>query len=183
MPTMTELDAAAPRHPVFVALATQGAVNRLASAWLADHGVKADGDGALSAASAIAALNALRAVQTFEERQRSIRDLLAYYAGAGVTTHVDNAGGWPPGTAPAAIAQTGDGGLQYLDPVDGYTPELALAKKGDLPGRLRLLMYLPRPDAGAAVPQSAPRQPDDGVRRRRPANRRGRRTGRRRRVR
>lgn len=141
MPTAAELDAAAPNHPVLLVLAGQGATNSRGKAWLGGKGVTVTDTGALSGPQSIAALNALRADVTFEDRKRAIRDLLAYYSSMGVTTHIDNGGGWPPMPALATLVRTGDGGLNALDPVIGYLPQLALEREGRLPGRLRLMFY------------------------------------------
>lgn len=141
MPTAGELDAAAPNHPVLLVLAGQGATNSRGKAWLAGKNVTVGETGALSASESIAALNALRATMTFEDRKRAIGDLLAYYSSMGVTTHVDNGGGWPPMPPLATLVRTGDGGLNTLDPATGYLPQLALEREGRLPGRLRLMFY------------------------------------------
>lgn len=141
MPTAAELDSAAPNHPVLLVLAGQGATNTRGKAWLAGQSVNVGERGLLSGPASIAALNALRATMTFEDRKRAIRDLLAYYSSLGVTTHIDNGGGWPPMPALANVVRTGDGGLNTLDPVTGYLPQVALDRDGRLPGRLRLMFY------------------------------------------
>jgi hypothetical protein len=141
MPTASELDAAAPTHPVLLVLAGQGTTNTRGKAWLVGKGVTVGETGGLSGPASIAALNALRADVTFEDRKRAIGDLLAYYSSLGVTTHIDNGGGWPPMPALSALVRTGDGGLNALDPFTGYLPQLALEREGRLPGRLRLMFY------------------------------------------
>ena len=141
MPTAAELDAAAPDHPVLLMIAGQGATNARGTAWLAARNVTAGDTGVLSGPESIAALNALRATMTFEDQKRTVRDLLAYYASLGVTTHIDNGGPWPPMPAIANVARTGDGGLNALDPATGYLPQLSLDREGRLPGRLRVLFY------------------------------------------
>ena len=141
MPTAAELDAAAPDHPVLLMIAGQAVTNARGRTWLSEHGVTVDDDGGMAAADSIAALNALRATMTFDDRKRTVRDLLAYYASLGVTTHIDNGGPWPPAPAIAKVARTGDGGLNALDPATGYLPQLALDREGRLPGRLRLMFY------------------------------------------
>jgi predicted amidohydrolase YtcJ len=141
MPTAAELDAAAPEHPVLLMIAGQGVTNTRGKAWLAARQVAAGDTGTLPGPESIAALNALRATMTFEDQKRTIRDLLAYYASMGVTTHIDNGGPRPPAPALARLSRTGDGGLNTLDPVTGYLPQLALDREGRLPGRLRVLFY------------------------------------------
>lgn len=140
-PSAAELDAAAPEHPVLLMLAGQAVTNARGRAWLASRNVMVPDSGTLSGGVSVAALNALRSTMTFEDRKRTIHDLLAYYAGMGVTTHIDNGGPWPPMPAIAKVARTGDGGLNALDPATGYLPQLALEREGRLPGRLRLMFY------------------------------------------
>ena len=141
MPTGAELDAAAPDHPVLLMIAGQGATNARGKAWLTARQVAVGDNGALGGPESIAALNALRATMTFEDRKRTVRDLLAYYSSMGVTTHIDNGGPRPPAPAMAGVSRTSDGGLNTLDPVTGYLPQLALDREGRLPGRLRVLFY------------------------------------------
>lgn len=141
MPTAAELDAATTTHPVLLVIAGQGAANSRGRMWLSGKGVGFNADGTLSAEAAVSALNALRATMTFEDRKRTLRDLLAYYSSMGVTTHVDQAGPRPPAPELAAITRGGDGGLNSLDPVAGYLPHAALEREGQLPGRLRLMFY------------------------------------------
>jgi predicted amidohydrolase YtcJ len=141
MPTAAELDAAAPNHAVLLVLAGQGSTNTRGKTWLVGKGVNVGDTGVLSGPESIAALNALRATMTFEDRKRALRDLLAYYSGMGVTTHIDNGGPRPPMPELAGIARSGDGGLNSLDPVTGYLPHVALEREGRLPGRLHLMFY------------------------------------------
>ena len=146
MPTAAELDAAARNHPVFLIHpapipAGQGATNTLGRSWLMGKGVTVSDTGVLSAAESTTALTALRATMTFEDGKRAVKDLLAYYASVGLTTQIDNAGGWPPVPALANLVEMGDGGLQMLDPYTGYLPQLALEREGLIPGRLRLMLY------------------------------------------
>jgi predicted amidohydrolase YtcJ len=142
MPTAAELDAAASSHPVLLVLAAGGAANTPGRTWLTGKGVTFNADGTLTGQAAAAALNALRATMTFDDRKRALRDLLGYYASMGVTTHLDNGGPRPPPPPEfAAIARGGDGGLNSLDPTTAYQPHAALEREGQLPGRLRLLFY------------------------------------------
>jgi predicted amidohydrolase YtcJ len=141
MPSAAELDAAAPDHPVLLMIAGQGVTNTRGKAWLAARNVPVGASGMLAGPDSIAALNALRATMTFEDQKRTIRDLLAYYASMGVTTHIDNGGPRPPMPALARVSRTSDGGLNTLDPATGYLPQLALDREGRLPGRLRVLFY------------------------------------------
>lgn len=141
LPTGAELDAATTTHPVLVCLAFAGpsATNGLGRAFLASKGVAVDAEGRIAAAAqSLAALNALRAIQTFEDQKRGTREALEYAAGFGVTTHMDNGGGWPPLANAAGVAQIGNGASNEMDPFVGYDPAAALNRSGSLPARLRL---------------------------------------------
>ena len=92
LPTLAELDAAAPDHPVLVFQAFTGpaATNSLGKAFFAGKGIEVSDTGAIAAnAPSVAALNALRSVQTFDDQKRGTMDALAYSASVGVTTNVD----------------------------------------------------------------------------------------------
>jgi hypothetical protein len=143
MPTLAELDVAAPNNPVLLISDGQApaAINTRARIWLAGKGVAASDAGVLSGPALIPAFDALRATMTFEDRKRSMADVLSYCASMGLTTHIDNAGGWPPMPALSNVVRTGEGGASILDPVTGYLPQLALEREGRLPARLRLMFY------------------------------------------
>jgi predicted amidohydrolase YtcJ len=150
MPTIAELDAAAPGNPVLlIALGVGGlgapqppvSTNTRGKTWLTGKGVMVSDAGLLQPAALNAAYDALRAVQTFEDRKRGIADVLSYHAGMGVTTQIDNAGPWPPMPKLANVVRTGTGGPSLIDPVMGYLPHLALDREEKLPGRLRILFY------------------------------------------
>jgi predicted amidohydrolase YtcJ len=92
LPTLAELDAAAPDHPVIVFQAFTGpaATNSRGKAFFTGRGVAVSDVGAIAAnAPSIAALDALRAAQTPDDRKRGTLDALAYSASVGVTTDVD----------------------------------------------------------------------------------------------
>jgi predicted amidohydrolase YtcJ len=143
LPTGAELDAAVASHPTLVALAFAGpaSVNRLGREWLQQHGVVVAADGAIPAnAPTLAAFNALRAAQTFDDQKRTTLDSLRYAASLGLTTHQDKAGGWPARVEGAqGLAQLGNGGSNELDPFTGYNAVMALHREGRLTmGRMRL---------------------------------------------
>src|SRR5688572_26685139 len=101
LPTLAELDAAAPNHPVLVFLSFTGpaAVNTPGRAFLTSRGVQVNDAGAVAAnAPSIAALNALRSMQTLEDRKRGTLDAMAYSARVGVTTNADMGAFNLPGT-------------------------------------------------------------------------------------
>lgn len=143
LPSGAELDAAVATHPVLVALAFAGpaSVNRLGREWLQRQGVAVAEDGAIASnAPTLAAFNALRAAQTFDDQKRTTLDSLRYAASLGLTTHQDKAGGWPARVEGAeGLAQLGNGGSNELDPFTGYQAITALHREGRLTaGRMRI---------------------------------------------
>src|ERR1700735_5636480 len=92
LPTLAELDAASADHPVLLFLSFTGpaATNSLGKAFFAGKGIEVSATGAIAAnAPSIAALNALRSIQTFDDKTRGSMDALTYSASVGVTTDVD----------------------------------------------------------------------------------------------
>jgi predicted amidohydrolase YtcJ len=150
MPTLAELDVAAPGNPVLlIALGVGGlgaeappaSTNTRGKIWLTGKGIAVNDAGLVSGSALNEAYDALRATMTFEDRKRSMTDVLSYMASMGVTTEIDNAGPWPPMPNLANIVRTAAGGPSMIDPVTGYLPHLALDREGRLPARMRLLFY------------------------------------------
>ena len=152
VPSMAELDAAAPRHPVLVFTSFTGpaATNSLGKTFFAAHGVAVGTDGSLAAGPpSMGALNALRAIQTFEDRKQGALDAMAYSASVGVTTNVDMGEFVEPGTAHVDGSFAFDT-LASGDPFAMYEPSLALQREGRLTTRLRIFFL--SMDQGADVP-------------------------------
>ena len=97
LPTLAELDAAVPGHPVYVSVGFTGpsATNTLGKAFFENAGVTVGADGSIAASPFLGdgpttrATLALRQTLTFDARKRSVRDAMAYAASVGVTTHLD----------------------------------------------------------------------------------------------
>ena len=129
LPTLEELDAAAADHPVlvFVAFTGPAATNSMGKAFFAGKGIEVSATGAIAAnAPSVAALNALRSIQTFEDKQRGTMDALAYSASVGVTTNVDMGAFVIPGLPDIEDSFVFDG-LASADPFHMYDAFLALA--------------------------------------------------------
>ena len=95
LPTLAELDAAAPNNPVLVFNSFTGpaTTNTLGKSFFIGKGVTVDDAGnILPTGPSIAALNALRAIQTFDDKKQGTLDAMAYSASVGVTTNVDMGG-------------------------------------------------------------------------------------------
>jgi len=150
LPTLAELDAAVPNHPVLVFQAFTGpaATNTRGRAFFAERGIAVSETGTIGGnAPSMAALNALRAIQTFDDRTRGTLDALAYSARVGVTTNVDMGAFIPPG-APDVHDSFAADTLATADPFSMYDAVSALHREGRLPVRVRLFFLTmdTRPD-------------------------------------
>lgn len=127
LPTLAELDAAAPRHPVYVSVSSTGpgTVNTLGKQVLESLGVvvSATGDVAANAQTNLA-FDQLRAQLTYPHFIRQLKDEMNYALSKGLTTVYDQAGSVP--------------GAGLLDPVTGYDPILDMLRNGEVTMRLRL---------------------------------------------
>ena len=150
LPTLAELDAAAPDHPVLVFQAFTGpaATNTKGKAFFASKGVAVSDTGQIGAnAPSLAALNALRAVQTFDDRKRGTADAMAYSASVGVTTNVDMGAFNLPGTPDLQGSFEADT-LASADQSRMYDASAALHREGQMKTRLRIFFLTmdTRPD-------------------------------------
>jgi predicted amidohydrolase YtcJ len=102
LPTLAELDAAVPDHPVYISVGFTGpsATNTLGKDFFENvpppvGPITVGADGSIAAAPFLGsgptsqATLALRQTLTFDARKRSVRDAMAYAASVGVTTHLD----------------------------------------------------------------------------------------------
>jgi predicted amidohydrolase YtcJ len=140
LPTLAELDAAAPDHPVIVYFSFTGpaATNSKGKAFFSAKGIAVSDTGAIAAnAPSVAALDALRAAQTFADQKRGTLDAMAYAARMGVTTSVDMGAFVIPGLPDIQDSFTFDT-LASADPFRMYDALLALAKEQKLSTRLRI---------------------------------------------
>jgi predicted amidohydrolase YtcJ len=140
LPTLAELDTALPNHPVLVFQAFTGpaATNTRGKAFFAPKGVAVSDAGAIAAnAPSIAALNALRAAQTFEDRLRGTADALSYAASVGLTTNVDMGAFNLPGTPDLQGSFEADT-LASADQGRMYDALTALHARGAMTSRVRL---------------------------------------------
>jgi predicted amidohydrolase YtcJ len=140
LPTLAELDAAAPNNPVLVfdAFVGPATTNSPGRTFFTGKGITVDSAGNIAAdGSAIAALNALRAIQTFDDKKQGTLDAMAYSASVGVTTNVDMGGFVIPGTPHAEDSDQFDT-LASWDPFTAYDPLLALYDEGKVSVRVRI---------------------------------------------
>jgi predicted amidohydrolase YtcJ len=126
LPTLAELDAIAPGNPVYLQVSFTGpaATNTLGRAFFQSRGIAVSTEGVILAnAPTVAALNALRSVQTFDDKKRGTLDALAYSAALGVTTNFDMGGFLIPGSPDHEDEFTFDGAASW-DPYTAYDPLL-----------------------------------------------------------
>ena len=165
LPTLAELDAAAPDHPVLVFLSFTGpaATNSMGKAFFSGKGVEVSGEGAIAAnAPSLAALNALRSIQTFEDQTRGSMDALAYSASVGVTTDVDMGAFMPPGVPGSQDAFVFDG-LASADPFRMYNAMLALHRENKMTARLRVFFLSMDTEPGIPLLSERLRNAFDGL--------------------
>ena len=165
LPTLAELDAAAPHNPVFLfpGLVGPTATNSLGKAFFESKGITVAADGGIATGSAgvrgavgaspsLDALDALRPMKTFDDLKQTALDAMKYALSFGLTTGDDQGGGAPPvnyepgpafGTAPIwkgllEIAPNSSG----IDPFTGYDHLLELHREGKMSIRLRIFFYI-----------------------------------------
>src|SRR5262245_1948398 len=140
LPTLAELDAATSDHPVLVYQAFTGpaATNTKGKEFFASKGVAVSDTGQIGAnAPSLAALNALRAVQTFEDKKRGTQDAMTYSASVGVTTNADMGAFNLPGTPDLQGSFEADT-LASANQFTMYDPVVALHREGKMTTRLRV---------------------------------------------
>ena len=140
LPTLAELDAIAPSNPVYLQVAFTGpsTTNSAGRAFFQSRGVVVGADGSIAAnTQTVAALNALRAVQTFDDKRRGTVDALKYSAALGVTTSFDMGGFLIPGSPDHEDEFTFDGAASW-DPYTAYDPLLDVYRAGDMTARVRI---------------------------------------------
>jgi predicted amidohydrolase YtcJ len=160
LPNLAELDVAAPEHPVLVYQGFTGpaATNTRGKAFFIKQGIEVSEMGAIAAnAPSLAALNTLRAAQTFEDRKRGTLDAMAYAASVGLTTNVDMGAFILPGTPNVQDSFTADT-LASADPFGMYDPVMALYGQGKMSTRIRVFFLTM--DTRSDVPMLAQRLRD-----------------------
>jgi predicted amidohydrolase YtcJ len=128
LPTLGELDAAAPRHPVYIHSSFNGpaVTNTLGRAFFASRGVAVAADGTIAVnGPAWDALDALRSVWTLADRKRTMRQVFGYFNQVGLTT------------VHSVLGSQERGPAQYFGTAD-HRPMLELHKEHALTLRLRL---------------------------------------------
>jgi predicted amidohydrolase YtcJ len=148
IPTMAELDQAAPANPVFMYPTGQGGgvVNHLAKTFFEGKQIKINADGTLpgggiSGSTVGDAIGAMRTVQTFEDEKRGAIEAMTYSVSLGLTTNVDQGFNFLRGTPDLKDSQTGGPGIESFSPWTVYDSFIALNREDKLLSRLRIFLY------------------------------------------
>jgi predicted amidohydrolase YtcJ len=143
LPTLAELDAAAPRHPVYIQASFNGpaTTNSLGRTFFQNHGIVVAENGQIAANEPTwDALDALRAVWTHADRTRTMQQVFGYFNSVGLTT------------VHSVLGSQERGPAQYFGTVD-QRPMRELQKEGALTLRLRLYLNAgPRVDGKPGNP-------------------------------
>jgi len=144
MPTLAELDAAAPRHPVYLHVTFNGpaATNSLGKKFFESRGVKVSEAGVIEQnGPSWDALDALRANWTLADTKRTMRQVFEYFNSVGLTT------------VHSVLGSQERGPAQYFGTSD-HRPMLELKKEDALTLRLRLYFNTgPRVDGKPGNPE------------------------------
>ena len=148
-PTLAELDAAAPNHPVFIQMSFAGpsVTNSLGKRFFEQAGIEVGKDGSLAGGfqtpnPTTRALYELKQRQTFADQKRGTLDAERYAASLGLTTHLDQ-GGFP-------ATGTASDGAAHFDIFHAYDALLALHDEHAMLVRMRInYLYM---ETDAATP-------------------------------
>lgn len=139
IPTLAELDQAAPDHPVFFATFGSAVTNSLGKQFFESKGIAVSAKGALAGSAASAALSELRQMQTIEDKIRSAEYAQAYALRYGLTTSVDM-GVFADPASPDLQDDFTFPGIASANPWTVYEQILALDHEHKLDERVRIFM-------------------------------------------
>jgi predicted amidohydrolase YtcJ len=128
LPTLAELDAAAPRHAVYIHASFNGpaVTNSLGKRFFESKGIPVGADGAIAQNTPTwDALDALRSVWTLADTTRTMREVFSYFNSVGLTT------------VHSVLGSQERGPAQYFGTQD-HRPMLELQREDKLTLRLRL---------------------------------------------
>ncbi|HEX4277769.1 MAG TPA: amidohydrolase family protein [Bryobacteraceae bacterium] len=138
LPTLAELDAASPDNPVLINGGGGTVTNSRGKAFFESRGAAVAVTGVIAGnAGFLAALNALRAVQTFDDMKQGTLDAMSYLTSLGVTSSSDMGMFVLPSTPDMKGAALADG-VESLNVWTAYDAFLALHREGKMTSRLRI---------------------------------------------
>lgn len=147
MPTMAELDAAAPNNPVYMAPTGQGGqlTNSLGKKFFESKGGAVNPDGTFPGAGGFggggAAIGALRTVQTFDDEKRGMMDAETYSVSLGLTVNLDQGFFYLDGTPDLQDSRVSGPGIETFSPWTFYNAAVELDREEKLTARLRVFWY------------------------------------------
>jgi predicted amidohydrolase YtcJ len=143
LPTLAELDAAAPQHPVYIHTAFNGpaATNSLGRKFFESKGVTVADNGAIAInGPSWDALDALRSVWTLADTKRTMSQVFGYFNSVGITT------------VHSVLGSQERGPARYFH-AESQRPMMELKRDGQLTLRLRLYLNTgPRVDGKPGNP-------------------------------
>jgi predicted amidohydrolase YtcJ len=147
MPTIQELDAAAPDNPLFLSPTGPGGglTNTAGKKFFESKGVMVGENGALVSPGgpngSSDAWAAMRSVQTFEDEKRGMMDAETYSVSLGLTVNLDQGFFYLAGTPDLEDSRVSGPGIETFSPWTFYNAALALNREGKLTARLRFFWY------------------------------------------
>ena len=138
-PSLTELDDAAPHHPVYLSISNwgPGITNSRGKVLLRENRVPVGDDGCVAKGEdTVTAWTALSALHCHDDTRRQIADQMQFATSMGLTSLFDMGGTIPAGG--------------WLDPACGYNPLLELMREDSVPLRIRI--FLPVLDNDVSLP-------------------------------
>jgi predicted amidohydrolase YtcJ len=149
LPALAELDQALPDNPYIMNGGGGTVVNSRGKAFFEGKGVAVSPSGVIAGPAFLAALNARRAAQTFEDEKQGTLDAMAYLVSFGLTTSADMGAFTIPGTPDMQGSAMSDG-VESLNPWTMYDAFLALHREHKMTHRLRI--YFLSQDTAPDVP-------------------------------
>jgi len=137
LPTLTELDQALPDHPYLMNGGGGSVTNSRGKAFFGGKGITVSPAGVIANPDFLKALNALRAIQTFDDMKQGTLDAMAYLVSLGITSSSDMGMFVLPSTPDMKGAALADG-VESLNVWTAYDAFLALHREGKMTSRLRI---------------------------------------------
>jgi predicted amidohydrolase YtcJ len=138
LPTLTELDQALPDHPYLMNGGGGTVTNSRGKAFFESKGATVSPAGVIAGnPDFLKALNALRAIQTFDDMKQGTVDAMAYLVSLGITSSSDMGMFVLPSTPDMKSASLADG-VESLNVWSAYDAFLALHREGRMTSRLRI---------------------------------------------
>jgi predicted amidohydrolase YtcJ len=137
LPTLAELDQALPDHPYLMNGGGGTVTNSRGKAFFESKGITVSPVGVIANPDFLKALNALRAIQTFDDMKQGTLDAMAYLVSLGITSSSDMGMFVLPSTPDMKSASLADG-VESLNVWTAYDAFLALHREGKMTSRLRI---------------------------------------------